>query len=257
MSDHWEVYLTLVGEERQPASVSFDYGIVEEMRTLEADTLFVIVYRFPAKDEQGFPAEEAWDALEAFDEGIFAWAESAEGLVFAGRALIDGMARCYIYGTPAREPDVRQFVEATNAKHAGTELEVKADPQREAYWDFLLPNEQEWRLINDNKVLHALEEEGDTLKRHRRVDHFFYFSEESQRDLFIQWAQKNRYKIESVGPSEDPDLPFALNIHHKTALVSPDVHEMTLTLDAKAEEYNGTYDGWVSEAVQKKDDKGS
>jgi hypothetical protein len=106
--------------------------------------------------------------------------------------------------------------------------------------------------MSNQKVVLNLTKEGDDLSKPRQVDHWLYFSSEADRDKFITYAAKEKYKIESKDNNKDSKLKYQLRISRVDNVDLDSISKITIGLRRKAKELNGEYDGWETFVVKEK-----
>ncbi|MFL9832328.1 DUF695 domain-containing protein [Flavobacterium sp. ST-87] len=129
-------------------------------------------------------------------------------------------------------------------------INIKPDKNWDAYLNFLYPNEEIQENMSNQKVIEQLKNGGDDLTKSRQVDHWIYFSNEKNRDLFEKRIAKNGFKIENKEKIDDPDKPFKLHISRDDKVDSESISKITLELRKRAKELEGDYDGWETYVVK-------
>ena len=70
-------------------------------------------------------------------------------------------------------------------------INIRTDKSWTAYTDFLYPNEETLEYMSNNKVLIQLQEAGDNLSKERQVDHWIYFINKNDRELYKNFAENS------------------------------------------------------------------
>ena len=128
-------------------------------------------------------------------------------------------------------------------------IEIKADPNWEAYLKFLYPNPETMDYMADEKVVMNLSQAGDKLDKPRPVDHWLYFNTEGDREAFIKYAQQSGFKVEGKEKKQTA-LPFELHLSRTDKADINSIHAITTTLRKKARELHGSYDGWETFVIK-------
>lgn len=124
------------------------------------------------------------------------------------------------------------------------------DPEWTTYFDFLYPDMYIIEYMMNSKIIRELFNQGDQLKKIRRIDHWAYFSEEPARDKFRLLVLERGFKVESMGKHRGEQMPYFIHFSRRD---KPDIDymtELTQILQSKANELGGAYDGWESEIVK-------
>ena len=241
MSDHWEFYPCEMGEHQ--AFIFYDHGIREQIDGLQHPDSLKIRVRFQIQSDNGLPLREEFDRLSALEDLVTARVQALGG-VYVGRVSVAGARyfHCFVSFTQ----DAARTMLREVAAESGYELDfvLKPDPRKSTYWDELFPTDEEWRVIQDLKVLEALEKHGDDHSVPRRIDHWSYFPAPADRDAFAAWAVENGFAIEHLSDPEGAGDEWGIQIYHEAR---PEVAEITATtalLQETSAEFGGNYDGW-------------
>jgi hypothetical protein len=106
--------------------------------------------------------------------------------------------------------------------------------------------------MSNSKVILSLTKAGDDLSKPRQVDHWLYFKNEADRNLFITYTAKENYKLEGKKYVEKAPLHFQLHISRIDKVDMNSITEITKRLRKKAKELNGDYDGWETFVIKDK-----
>lgn len=131
-------------------------------------------------------------------------------------------------------------------------IEIRVDPEWDAYLKFLYPNEEIREYMENEKVIYNLTKAGDDLSKPRQTDHWLYFNNEADRNAFISYALKENFKIESRKTLDKGSRPFQLQISRTDKVDMSSITEITGELRKKAKELNGEYDGWETFVIKNK-----
>ncbi len=252
MSEHWEHYQTEI--EDQPASVLYDHGLSREIDNLGEVSLLWIQVELQQVNTDGFPIGEEWDTLDSIEAECEQWARSHGG-VYAGSIATAGSRFIHCY-TTAKEEQARSFIDDLMARH-NREMAflLKDDPDKAAYWDDLFPDPEQWRVLNDNKVVQNLIEQGDDLTEPREVTHFLYFTHRELAEECARQAQAAGYHPGEI-QAPTTDLPrFCLPVEQEIIPTLEEISRHTLFLEEKANESGGEYDGWETFVLLIDDDQ--
>ena len=123
-------------------------------------------------------------------------------------------------------------------------INLKEDEGWKYYLDFLFPNEITQEYMSNSRVVTKLFEAGDKLDKPRQVDHWIYFDSEVDREMFIQYATKQNFKVERKDKLQHLDLPYLLQISRNDKVNISSISEITIELRKRATMHKGKYDGW-------------
>ncbi len=240
MSDHWEFFPCQMGENR--AFIFYDHGIRNRINQLDLPVSARISVPFRSPREDGLPTDEEYDALTALEDEL-AQEFVKLGGVYVGRVSVDGGRYFYAYVDANAAQIDALAAKLTVTTGYPAKATVSDDPEKSTYWNTLYPTKDDWRLIQDLKVIEKLQEEGDPLETARKVDHLAYFDDARGADKFKAWLEDEGFDIDWVSKPEDDDL-MGISFSHACRPVLGDVTHHTHKLFNKAEELGGHYNGW-------------
>nr|WP_262910391.1 ribonuclease E inhibitor RraB [Pontibacter silvestris] len=114
----------------------------------------------------------------------------------------------------------------------------------------MYPDEESLQKIYNNRILKNLEEQGDQPFIPRTITHWIYFSTKEDREAFSAIAKGEGYSVRLEEEIEDqPGKPYKFVLHKEDKADEVTINEITLKLKEMAEQYNGEYDGWETEAI--------
>jgi hypothetical protein len=239
MSDHWNFFPCQMGEHR--ASIFYDHGIRDSIDAIAPPQLLKMRVAFKQPRPDGMPGNEEFQRLSALEDGLEALVRGSQNL-YVGRVTVDGHRHFYIYTSDSEEA-WRLRIEALGAGHSyALEFVLKLDEQREGYWQELFPTDDDWQVIQDLKVIDALEKEGDDGIASRHIDHWAFFPSQAAADQFSNWVRERGYAFDSSDTIEDGK--FRVRFGHEGTVQLPDITSHTISLRRKASELGGDYDGW-------------
>ena len=241
MSDHWEFFPCRMGENK--AFVFYDHGVRKRINEMDLPVCARILVPFRAPRGDGLPADDENDALTRLEDELAAEFVKLGGL-YVGRISVDGARHFYAYvdATAAQVDAVAAKLTVTAGYPASAT--VSNDPSKSTYWHTLYPTKDDWRLIQDLKVIEKLQEEGDPLDKERRIDHLAYFDDTQGADSFKSWLEEEGFDVDWVSDPEDEDDLFGISFSHACRPMLGEVTHHTHRLFNKAEELGGRYNGW-------------
>ena len=247
--DHWEVYLARyekgVGSTVVNMSLKGDDSMKQYPYLLKAG---VKLLQCP---EEGLPTEGEFEALYAISNKIKANIDWAGKNKQAGTFSYQCTRTDYYYISDTN--NIRSFLETIFKKNFPkyeSIIEIKTDPNWDAYLTFLYPNEETMEYIENEKVIMRLTKEGDDLSKPRQVDHWLYFKTQTDRESFLKYAFQEKYKVESKDYIEKSQLHYQLHLSRNDKVDIGSISSITLALRRKAKELNGDYDGWETFVIK-------
>ncbi len=249
MSDHWEYYPCQI--EDKTAFIFYDHGINDIIDNIEVNQFVWIKMNLKTDNGYGLPNDEEFIVLNQIDDDIEEFAQQNSG-VYVGRVTVNAVRYFHAYVDLDR-CEIENIIKNIIEKYGYMlEYSIEDDPEKLRYWDDLFPTEEDWRVLNDLKVIERLELEGDNCEIPRRVDHWIYFKDSESAEEFQKWAQTKGFGIHSLECVEnnDNDKKFILQIFISERPIIEDVTETSINLINKAKELDGEYDGWET-AVEK------
>lgn len=241
MSDEWQIYPCLVGDEH--AYICFDSGIAGTISENAPKRIIKLRLKLKLAESYGLPSREEFDELVAFEDQLEQFAKS-NGDWYVGRITVAGQRHFYIYISVA-DHLWSNFVDRLSSE-TGYELsiEFRDDPEHDDYWQELFPSNDDWRIINDSKVIEASARHGDDLSASRRVEHWIYFDDEAAAKPFVAWAQSDRFTFLTEDSGMNDDQRYCVRLPHQGTMLFDDITSHMIALYRKARELGGDYDGW-------------
>ena len=247
MSDQWEFFPCTMGENQ--AFISTDIGVADQLSRESAAKLLKVCLKYKAPSDNGLPTNDEFEPVSAIEDQIQAYAES-RGDLYVGRVTVAGQRHFFVYvqdwsGYPEKLTDIGGN-RGYELKHAEID-----DPGHSQYWDYLWPTDSDWRIINDMKVLQALEKNGDDHSLPRPVDHWIYFDDLQAAIAYKDWAVE--FGLEEVCPVQADESGHLVRLKHIGTMHLNDLSRITLALAQKAMEAGGNYDGWETQVMRPND----
>src|SRR5215475_5252990 len=182
MDDNWAVYISEING--LPASFCLNLDARPDGDPDPRAYICRLDLNLAAPSVDGLTTQEESESLrELEDELIEALSNSHNG-VFVGRVTHDGKRRFFFYLAKAGgvEETIRRSLQAFNGR--GWSHIVEHDPDWKHFFEFLYPGPEEMQIIQNGRVLDALEREGDFNNIARRVDHWLYFPDRAAMEKF-------------------------------------------------------------------------
>lgn len=245
MSENWDFYPCRVEDE--PASIMLNLGLAKEapVETLPDCTWLRVALKAPRPD--GLSSSEEFDRLCEIGDALEAAVEEAStGLRYVGRCTCGGRRDFYAYA----ESGVAAEAVLSTVMAAFPEYEFdtghREDPQWRLYREFLYPTPRSMQLINNRRVLEALEQRGDPLTESRPIRHFVYFDADADTEAFHQAMELAGFRIAGGDTSEESGRR-SLVFERDESVDFLHLNQLTLQLIDLANSHGGDYDGWETE----------
>lgn len=186
--------------------------------------------------ETGMPSEEDWQRLHEEDDRLAELAEESGKLVLVGAWLHAGKRTRFFYG---QTPDAGSVL----TRLPNVEVLRRPDAEWTAYEEKLLPDEREYVLIQNSRLLEELHQDGVEEGTLAPLDHFFLFKT-------LEAAEEAAIALDELGfktvdfDERDGEFPERLTVTRADALAADEIDTLTLSLLDYAGELDGLYDGW-------------
>lgn len=231
----------MVGE--SAASIAYDHGIRESIDDFAVDRLvqFTLLYKAPA--ENGLPTNEEFDVAVDIEDQLEAFAIENGG-IYVGRLTVDGkrIFNTYLDTDELAIERIKRDIAATH----GYSLAVthRDDPEKQGYWKELFPTADDWQMIQDLKVTQHLQENGDSLTKPRRVDHWAYFENRADVTQFKEWLGEQQFNVHEESENADYPKPFGIQFFRTDLPDLYEINSVTFAIRKAVTRFSGTYDGW-------------
>ncbi|HWK06240.1 MAG TPA: DUF695 domain-containing protein [Puia sp.] len=249
--ENWDVYMAQY--EKGPGSTLINMSLKATAPIKEYPFLLKTGVKLINCGQEGLPSSEESDAIYAMSDKMKSVIDFTLKSKSAGTFSYQCKRMDYYYVNDT--DNIRRLLESAYKKYYPKyeySIEIKNDPKWEAYLDFLYPNEETMEYMSNSKVVLKLTQAGDDLSKPRQVDHWLYFKNEADRELFIAYASKENYKMEGKKYIEKSPLHFQLQISRMDKVDMISITEITKKLRKKAKELNADYDGWETFVIKDK-----
>jgi hypothetical protein len=246
---NWEVYLAQY--EKGPGSTVLNMDIKNIAPNKNLPFLFSAGVNFTNCTTDGLPASAEFSNLNRISDSITALVNRLVKNTIVGTFTYQCQRRDYFYVPDTS--DLRQQVTNLIIKRFPgytPAFNIKLDNEWEAYLTFLYPSETIMEYIKNEKVVAQLLKAGDKLEKPRQVDHWLYFKTNVDRNCFIEYANREHYKVETKETMPNGAYLFKLHISRTDNVDLASISKITLELEHEAKKCNGDYDGWETEVVK-------
>lgn len=244
----WDIYTCAI--EDSPAIIGLDLDLRRFAPLKDKPhAVFISVYlNHPRSD--GFPQGDEFATLGEIEDSLVEQLEEKLNAYFVGRTISNGVRDFYFYTGNTLLHDKAISDVMINFPNYRYDFGVQEDRTWELYFDFLLPDVQEFQRIQNRKVMRMLQKHGDISEMERPIDHWIYFSREAERDRYWLHVKKDGFRIEKNSRSSEKDYPFVLHISREDKTTDQRIDQVVMYLWELAREMNARYDGWETVIVK-------
>jgi uncharacterized protein (TIGR01619 family) len=241
--EDWAIYFSAVNE-NQTGSILVDLGLYN-FAPVESKPYLVSVITFMNNPtEDGLSSADENALLNQIEDYFIKLLVSTKRAIYTGRLKYGGKILSYFYSEKTDE--IEEIISKASKNYADYRFEynVKEEKDWRAYFEVLYPSPIELQSIQNRRVVENLERHGDKLEIERQVDHWIYFSSEADRKGFLDAIKDDGFKIVNNDQTDSEEAAFSLQLSRIDRVDYQSVDEYVLYLWEKAQEFNGTYDGW-------------
>lgn len=235
-SDRWVTYPVSVEGEQTWISTNISY--VESYRSDNLDVCCVIKVKYA---ESGMPTEEDFEVLNKIDDLLESKLKKM-GAIYIGRVTSNGF-RSFAYQMQECTQELIMLVTEI-AYGFGLEFEVihRDNDLKSYYLEFLYPQINDWRVIDDMQVLEVLHDANDDPNIEREVVHFSYFKTKEDSQKFKKWLIEAKYSFTSIEQNDKKE--YLVEFSHIGTMHLEDISSHSIEINKQCILNKGTYDGW-------------
>lgn len=241
--EDWDFYLTNV--DNKLSSIAVDLGLKSVAPILDKQNILWISLKMNNPREDGLSSNEEFEKLGNIENQIVNSIVKNHNAIFVGRLTSDNHRDFYFYfgETKNYEKTVSEVMQ--NFSDYKYEIGTKVDKEWDGYLNFLFPQPEQYQIIQNRKVVDNLVKNGDKLEKKREVMHWIYFTNENDRENFIQKIASENFKVEVKNKvKENKEFSYNLRISRIDKVDYENIDDFTIHLWKLANENNGDYDGW-------------
>lgn len=248
MQEQWDFYLCRVDE--QIASINLNLALAETSPNADYPVMAYVHLQMREAREDGLSSNAEYPRLEQLEDHLIPALTADNQAIFVGRNTTAGCRDFYFYLPNGKAWQQR----VAQAMAAFPEYEYSADTREDrdwsTYFEFLYPSETDLQRMQNRRICILLEQNGDSLSVAREIRHWAYFTDDSQRQAYIDNVLDSQFKIEQIYQTEDEAYPQALCFTQQAIPAFRQIDEITLPLFFAAKDYQGYYDGWETEIIK-------
>jgi hypothetical protein len=247
--EYWDVYLAQ--HKGKTASILLNMELKKTAPYPDLPFLVIAGVGFGDCTPEGLPTVKEFDNLYRISDSIAAMMKTQGNNKLVGTFTYQCERNDYYYiadTTGIREKlhnKLRQLFPTYKPV-----INISIDISWSTYLDFLYPNEESYEVMQNQKVVLQLQKAGDKLLASRKIEHWLFFTSERDRSCFLQYAMKQKFKVESIGKDGPLSTPFKLVISRAGIPELQGISQLTLQLRKESHKCNGIYDGWETFVVK-------
>jgi len=241
--DSWNNYLAQF--ENGPGSVVLNMDIIKRAPMDELPFIVITGVKLNECDENGFPKQSEFKKLYQISDSIINTIGKISKAELVGTFTYQCERLDYIYVHDSTE--LRMNIEKTFKTlfpEYATSISIRNDREWSAYKKFLFPNEITFEYMSNKSVIDKLIEQGDNLKEPRQVDHWLYFYNKKDSEIFAKVAKNLSFNVEGIEHIKKANLPYQVHLSRIDNVDIESITKITIQLRDQAKKYNGEYDGW-------------
>lgn len=242
--EYWDSYIALY-EDGKPGSTTLRMDLINEAPLTKFPYVLVTGITYESSREDGFPENETFQILHKIGDELVKLITQETETIQVGSFMYNNERLEYFYvkEDTGLSEKIEEFYSQNYPKYKYA-LNVKEDKDWSYYKEFLYPNEETLNYMADQSVLRSLQAAGDRLTKARRVNHWLYFSSESDMNKCKEDLLKQSFTIQFAGNNKETSLPFELQVWKINKVDIDAIYQTTSKLRETAKKYNGVYDGW-------------
>ena len=244
----WDIYTCAIDD--NPAVIGLDLALRGFAPVKDKPHAIVISVYLNHPRPDGLPAGDEFALLGGIEDSLVAQLQENLDALFVGRTISNGVRDLYFYTGNPLPPDKAIADVMTNFPNYRYDFGIQEDRTWELYFDFLLPDVQEFQRIRNRKVLRTLQQYGDLAHAERPIYHRICFAAEADRDVYWQQVKLEGFRLEKDSPSNTQEYPYALHISRMDKADANSIDEVVMYLWELARELNARYEGWETSIIK-------
>ena len=239
----WDFVFTNI--EDKPASIFLNLGLNAVAPIAFYNKRISIFIKMKTLLPNGLSSPEENEALWEIED-VLVGALEKQHAIYAARVTYNGRRDIFFY---AQNDGILVDKAISDAMIQFPSYQYSHKIEEDAEWDFYLnflyPNPTEIQVIFSRRVIQNLKKNGDNLTNEREVNHFLYFNNVEDRELFLTKISDAGFKVLSQTQEKERETEaYTLNISRVDKVDQKSVDGYVLFLCDLAQECNGRYDGW-------------
>jgi len=249
MQEYWESYVKQIEDKK--AMISFNAGMADSVPNSEYMYVGFVKVKLNSPKEDGLVTQE-----EANDVGFIEDRLEMESLrwrsgKYIGRIISQGEVNFIYYLKMDFEWSNTVESAMSHFNEYKYEFGSRMDMEWEVYQKLLFPTIREWQIIANHHSCNNLQEQGDTLKSERAIEHKVYFENAKNRAEFISLIEAKGFNKQS-----EMEVPFngktmyGIQFYRKDIPHYYEIDNLTMNIIDMSESLAGMYDGWECSLIK-------
>jgi hypothetical protein len=249
MQEYWESYVKQIEDKK--AMISFNAGMADSVPNSEYMYVGFVKVKLNSPKEDGLVTQE-----EANDVGFIEDRLEMESLrwrsgKYIGRIISQGEVNFIYYLKMDFEWSNTVESAMSHFNEYKYEFGSRMDIEWEVYQKLLFPTIREWQIIANHHSCNNLQEQGDTLKSERAIEHKVYFENTENRVEFISLIEAKGFNKQS-----EMEVPFngktmyGIQFYRKDIPHYYEIDNLTMNIIDMSESLAGMYDGWECSLIK-------
>jgi regulator of RNase E activity RraB len=249
MQEYWENYMKPIDGHK--AMISFNAGVSDFVPDESMMYVGFVKVKLKEPKEDGLVSEYESDDINFIEDRLEMESLRYRSGKYIGRIISNGEVNFIYY----LRMDFEWYETVASAmKHfSGYEYESgsRLDAQWDVYQKLLFPTIKQWQIIANHHACNNLQNQGDSLKTPRAIEHKVYFIKESDSKEFIEKITSEGFTIQKESTLEyNSKEHFCVHFYRKDSAYYYDIDEITMAIIDIANSCDGQYDGWESSLVK-------
>ncbi len=242
-TEMWDTYLSKIGD--QPATVLLDMNLILSAPDKRYPYVVITGPQAHKCDQKGMPATIEIDALETILDATGNFLTGLTPKVLAGTVMYNCQRNNYYYvrdTTGIRNAIMRMY--NRSFKDYKYSIVIRPDPQWLSYRTFLYPNDETQNWMDNNRIITAMLQEGDSLKKPRTISFAACFNADTARNAFSTFVTGKGYAINKTPSIKMSAAPLCLLFSKVGPIKVDSINVVTAELRNEVKKHNGIYNGW-------------
>ena len=160
---------------------------------------------------------------------------------YVGFRFIDAWSELYFYSMNSKniQQDVNGYLQKSSYKFEGG---VVKDTKWDFYYGNLEPSELDYFMIESQKIVDMLIEEGDDITKEREVEHYVMFDTQTQMQRFLESSNSIGFEFKDEISSDECDYGVAITKAHDLRYET--IYNVIKELNALVKTEHGYYELW-------------